>query len=232
MNRDACFRQIERKFTHKIPSAEPQNRFFVNISINRISFRSPIVNCKFAYFRLVKISGPDYQLIVQALEHLPLRKDLRREFYRTRTNELLKTIFGVTEQLTRLDSGAPVLASRFISISHSEEFLAVLVSGSPCGIDVQVPDRELNRGKDWFYNDEERQVFGSETSEDELYRIWCAKEAFYKMKQGKIDDLRSDVSVIRLHEEKAIVRHLGKDYTVVLPVNELYHLAYCLESSS
>lgn len=228
MNRGACFRQIERKYTHKTRGVKSQNRFFLNICINRITCRSSVAKCKFAYFRKVKISADCFPVVIR-FDELPGQKPDRLAFYRSETDKILSSNFGITGGVKRSSSGAPSVSSGFISISHSEEFLALLMCNVPCGIDIQVRNRELSRGKDWFYNEQERNVFGDEPSEDELYLIWCAKEAFYKMKQGLIDDLRSDVSITQIHPEQAILIYREKEYTIVLSGENRYCLAYCFE---
>jgi 4'-phosphopantetheinyl transferase len=72
----------------------------------------------------------------------------------------------------------------YISLSHSKSFICFAISNSPVGIDIEL----ANRNRDFlalaktFMSDEEVQYLAQNTEiqADTFYRIWCAKEAYYK----------------------------------------------------
>lgn len=96
-------------------------------------------------------------------------------------------------------SGQPVVADRpglFISVSHSNGWCALAISTERAvGVDIQTFTSRLDRGMDYFVNDFEREQLGTDFSSSDLYLIWCAKEAFYKQREGQIADLKNDVTV-------------------------------------
>lgn len=89
--------------------------------------------------------------------------------------------------------GAPILVTqgelvgKLLSVSHSEGLVAVALSDSAVGIDLQYPSPKLRRVESRFVGDGERQLF-SETekslnvSRDTMLLIaWTIKEAVYKL---------------------------------------------------
>lgn len=99
------------------------------------------------------------------------------------------------------ESGQPFVAGHphlFISISHSNGWCALAVSEKhPVGSDIQTFTSRLERGMDYFVNQQERQGFKENPDLRKLYLTWCAKEAVYKQLEGKgIDDLRKEVTVL------------------------------------
>lgn len=86
-------------------------------------------------------------------------------------------------------SGRPQLwtnqGEKKISISHSGDYLAVLLSGSDFyGVDIQIMKPKIKNLAHKFLNESELNLLKS-TSENELTKVlttcWCAKETLYKM---------------------------------------------------
>lgn len=114
------------------------------------------------------------------------------------------------------ETGQPCLKGKpevFLSVSHAKGWVAVSLGSEPVGVDIQPFSSRLKQGQDYFRNERER-VF----SEDEkaLHLIWGAKEAFYKLKEGQIPDLKEAVSV----------RRISKDTLVLEFESKLYELGY------
>jgi 4'-phosphopantetheinyl transferase len=96
--------------------------------------------------------------------------------------------FGVCDaRLEVLENGKPHLVGSdlFFSLSHSEEGVAAVVSGTPVGIDIEkikpVTDKLIN----YVCNEKEREYI--ESGDDKEYRffaVWTAKEAFFKKNGG------------------------------------------------
>ncbi|WP_300663281.1 hypothetical protein [Fluviicola sp.] len=102
-------------------------------------------------------------------------------------------------------SGQPYFEAKselFLSISHSKGWFAVMVGRKPVGIDVQVYSERLKAGQDYFRNDREIEFSEDETA---LHLMWCAKEVFYKWKEGKVQDLKEEVSLLKIEKETLLV---------------------------
>ena len=90
------------------------------------------------------------------------------------------------------EHGAPYLAvGPYFSISHCKQGIAVAVSETPIGIDIETI-RPLNEGLvRKTMNDVERtHIFSSSHPETEFIRLWTQKEAYVKMQgTGIISDM-------------------------------------------
>jgi len=86
----------------------------------------------------------------------------------------------------------------FISVSHSNGWCALVLSRKAVGIDIQTFTSRLDRGMDYFVNKTEKAAFGDPPVLQQLYLTWCAKEAIYKQQEGRINDLKNDVTVFNL----------------------------------
>ena len=103
----------------------------------------------------------------------------------------LKHSFDIDEQnfnFAKLDCGAWTVEGAEISISHSDDAIAVAVSSSSVGIDIErVHKPRSNRMAEFIMNERELKVFNSlpdEEKEERLIEIWTAKEAIFKTKKA------------------------------------------------
>jgi len=97
--------------------------------------------------------------------------------------KLLKN-FGYTDQDLFYDnSGKPQLKDRhFISITHSYNYAAVVVSGSPVGIDIEKQRHKILNIASRFIGYESHYL--NENSDKYIQKltwIWCIKESLYKL---------------------------------------------------
>ncbi len=111
---------------------------------------------------------------------------------------------GVRESLLKLgfdtavlyrESGQPYLEHYpefFVSISHSKGWFAVYVAVHPVGIDIEVENPRIKEGASYFVNEQEQSFIGNLP---DLHLIWGAKEAFYKLKEGAVSDLKNEVTL-------------------------------------
>ena len=88
--------------------------------------------------------------------------------------------------------GAPYLAvGPYFSISHCKQGIAVAVSETPIGIDIETI-RPLNESlvRKTMNNQEQTHIFSSSHPETEFIRLWTQKEAYVKMQgTGIISDM-------------------------------------------
>jgi 4'-phosphopantetheinyl transferase len=92
--------------------------------------------------------------------------------------------------------GKPFLAdgSRRISISHSGEFAAVLVSSEfNVGIDIELLRDRIIRVADRFMTTAEREQAADPCRLEKLYVHWCSKESLYKFYGGFIHDMQHQI---------------------------------------
>jgi phosphopantetheinyl transferase len=83
--------------------------------------------------------------------------------------------------------GAPQvdIHDRYISVSHSRGVVAVLISDTPCAVDIEHKDRDFRRVASRYLSDREREI----AEQNNLFaEMWSAKEALYKYhKRGSLD---------------------------------------------
>ena len=72
----------------------------------------------------------------------------------------------------------------YISLSHSNGLICLAISGSPIGIDIEAATKHrdfLTLAKTIMSDDEVNYyIQNASTHADLFYRMWCAKEAYYK----------------------------------------------------
>lgn len=78
--------------------------------------------------------------------------------------------------------GKPYLtkASRFISFSHTSDYLVAISSDNVVGIDIQQYSQKIERVAHKFVADSERQFIDNQQKINYLHLLWSAKESLYK----------------------------------------------------
>jgi 4'-phosphopantetheinyl transferase len=138
-------------------------------------------------------------LFFEELQELSVLKGRKRTEWLS-SRYLLHQLSNVTDRYPCLKDpfGKPYFKdyNRFISLSHSSEYTAAMISDSPCGIDVQVIVPKISRIVSKFIRDDEF-AFIPETANDILYyhAIWGAKEAMYKAYGKRGLDFKNDMKV-------------------------------------
>ena len=104
------------------------------------------------------------------------------------------------------EHGAPYLEhGPYFSISHSKQGIAVAVSDTPVGIDIEGM-RKLDDGlvRKTMNPDEQSRIAASANPSQEFIRLWTRKEAYVKMLgTGIISDMHAilcDTSSVQWHE--------------------------------
>ncbi len=85
--------------------------------------------------------------------------------------------------LTYNESGKPFLGNHFFSISHSGNIVAVCLSTSEVGIDIELIRKDRNYdllAKRYFSPEEKNEYDRSEDKAGCFVRLWTRKEAFHK----------------------------------------------------
>lgn len=98
---------------------------------------------------------------------------------------MLRKVLGGDAELRYASSGALILSKpmegiEFLSVSHCTEWVAVMLCGKRCGVDVESLEREFSRVASRYITHEERQQFEATVGENFEALVWSAKEALYK----------------------------------------------------
>ena len=131
-----------------------------------------------------KMSEPIEELIqlgVAIPENIKSKKKIKEWM----CSRLLLKQLAPNSNLSYNQHGAPILSNgRAISISHSHEYCAILVSLQTAAVDIEFISTKANRLKDQFISKEEEGLI----KKSEIYTlIWCAKECLFKIHQkGKL----------------------------------------------
>ena len=125
----------------------------------------------------------------------------RREWYAWRA--LLRSLEGDVE-VSYDGCGAPYIEGRadvFISVSHTGDYVAVMLSDHRCGLDLEMADRDFARVKSRYISSDEERFLSMAYAEAIL---WCAKEAAYKWNNENGLELRDDIKVLSVEDDGSI----------------------------
>ena len=101
---------------------------------------------------------------------------------------------------------APELDEKqFISISHSDDLLAIMLSNKRIGIDIEkISSKALQVSSKFILNNKH-----DELSKEKATLIWCCKEAIFKWYQKGDIDFKNDICLERFHiKEKGKIKVL------------------------
>ena len=97
-------------------------------------------------------------------------------------------------------------ANHAISISHSHDFVAILISPSPfIGIDIQRKQDNILRIRNRFINEFEKRSFDYDNIDD-LTLIWCAKECVYKIHGDRNVFFKEHMTVERVIKDDSRIK--------------------------
>ncbi len=114
------------------------------------------------------------------------------------TRALLKELMGEELVITYHDTDAPYLQDSpySISISHTQEYVAVLLQDKPySGVDIERRGDRILKVQQRFMTEEESATIGSTHETDHLLIYWCAKEALFKLIDQKEVDFRRHLRI-------------------------------------
>tara|TARA_A100001015_G_C14916802_1_gene682696 strand:- start:131 stop:745 length:615 start_codon:yes stop_codon:yes gene_type:complete len=119
-------------------------------------------------------------------------------------------------------SGIPLINSKLnISISHSNQMVAVLLSGnSKIGVDIQLKENKILNVQDKFLNNSEKLKIKYQTDIDYLTMIWTAKESIYKAIGIKGISFSNNIIIKKISNNK------GQGYYVDGKVKDKFNLVF------
>lgn len=107
---------------------------------------------------------------------------------------IVRRELGDAVQISYDEYGAPQIdvEGKFISVSHSKGVVAVLISDTPCALDVEQCERDFGKVASRYLSDCEREM----AERNNLFaEMWCAKEALYKYYRKGALDLVCDLTI-------------------------------------
>ncbi|MFI3304509.1 MAG: 4'-phosphopantetheinyl transferase superfamily protein [Rikenellaceae bacterium] len=126
------------------------------------------------------------------------------------------------------ESGAPYMVGSdlYIGVSHSSRAVALIVSKSPCGIDVESCDRNFEGVASRFTTAEEIALFEERSRAEILPIIWCAKETLYKIAGCEGVDLIRDLELLAVDGDKLQARALTQKHHLRFEIRDGECLVY------
>lgn len=116
-------------------------------------------------------------------------------------------------------SGRPVVGGKFISISHTRGYVALMLSAShEVGVDIEYRSERVRKIAPKFIRDDEAEEM-EKLSTEEMLIIWCAKETAYKYFSA--DDLQyfeMRVSAIDAEKGSCRVENLKRGATLKIKI--------------
>lgn len=152
---------------------------------------------------------------------------------------LLRVMLGEDLKIEHLATGKPYLKDSHlnISISHTEKYVALLLSESErIGVDIEMISEQVTRVRKRFISEKE-----NIDSDNELLHLmlhWSAKETVYKALNEKGLNFREDILLDHFNPKKSGMIMAGEFYSnykltfnVEYIVREDYVLTYTLKSN-
>ena len=129
----------------------------------------------------------------------------------------LDDYFGFGE-IGVLDSGKPVITNPegyYISVSHSGEIIAVVISPVPVGVDIEeIKEFDYSKIWEWFLSDNEKNEVTDNLS---FFNVWVKKEAESKISGKGIFSLRyRDTSAMFTCLSKEVSAFAGKEFSAYI----------------
>lgn len=172
------------------------------------------------WFRSQLMLNEKEKELIDAIKH-PQRK-----LHWLSSRVLIRTLMQ-TNRFIHLESdlnGKPVIRNFPVelSLSHSADLSALLLSKKfKVGIDIEQMDHKVLRIQHKFVSEKELQWVSEEERVEQLYAIWCAKEAMYKLYGQKKLDFRQHLFVERFdYADSGLIngKILKGDYSLELKV--------------
>lgn len=162
-----------------------------------------------------------------------LRPDSRRRLEILATRCLLKEMLDGEQIVSYDEYGAPSLtgSGQYVSISHTDGYVAVIIAGKPVGIDIERRGRRVERVRSKFMQVSEDALV-AETPDPVLsmHLIWSAKEAVFKFLGQQYFDLQNLTCVTSIDFMRGVmtmdVCGLESALTIYFETTEDYVLCY------
>ncbi len=120
----------------------------------------------------------------------------------------LREELGADCQIEYTDLGAPCIvgSTLFLSISHTRNSVAILLSDSACGIDIELKSRRFSTIAGRYLTSAERDIISADSVPMALAIAWSAKEAAYKYSADSALDMLRDITIISIDYSARLIQ--------------------------
>ncbi len=100
------------------------------------------------------------------------------------------------------DKNKPFADNCYVSISHSNDMVAVCTSEKPIGIDIEKIDgtRDMKKISKRFYHGKELEYFNNNPTAECFFEIWTKKEAYSKIGGEGVGEVFNGFDLFNLEE--------------------------------
>ena len=152
-----------------------------------------------------------------------LSEDFKDDFFNKLKNNKRKLEYACTRLLLKeFESnlkisynkyGAPILNNnKFISISHSNNLAAIIISDNKVGIDIEkISKKPLHLANKFISKNDNISM-----DTHDYCLAWSAKEAIYKLHEIGGLDFKNDISIKQINKEKKIINVKFKNKSLFL----------------
>lgn len=144
------------------------------------------------------------QLKAESIKKLEKFSSTKRKLEFLATRNLLAEIGLKDDDLFYREDGAPLIKNGNISISHTSNFVAIIISNKKVGIDIEKNRQQILRIKHKFVNADEEALFNTNSLE-ELSVIWNCKEAMFKLCNRTGIDFKKNLNVSKIDFKDKII---------------------------
>lgn len=164
-----------------------------------------------------------------------LKPESRRRLEILAVRCLLKDMMGEEQEVVYDEFGAPSLSDSnlFLSISHTDGYVAAIVGDQPVGIDIERRGKRVERVRSKFLQASEEALLNSESDPMlSMHLIWSAKETVFKFLGQKYYDLQNLTCITRIDFEERFmtmeVEGRNKPLTIHFEYTDEYVLCYSI----
>lgn len=143
-------------------------------------------------------------------EHLATLSAPARRAQWSTVRTIIRRELGEDAELRYNFSGALVLAKpvgdiHYLSVSHTAEWVAVLLCENRCGVDIESLDRHFSKVASRYISHEEQERLAEKVGERFEALMWSAKEAIYKYGAHEGFDFLRDLVVTDIDTQQGIL---------------------------
>ena len=131
------------------------------------------------------------------------------------------------------------LDGKYVSITHSHQFAAIIISDETVGIDIELQREKIIRIADKFVNETELKRLKSLDTQDYIKKLtvkWGAKEAIFKIRNEKGISFKDHIQVkpFEIGEKETIatleMENLKQEFSIYFEEFEGFTLVYAFEN--
>ena len=172
---------------------------------------------------LVNRKTKDYQLVIAAIDTLSPNGISKREKEVFASRKIINILFP-NYQLSHDKFGAPLLSNgKAISISHSKNFIAVIITNKSASIDMEHISEKALKVAPKFLNKQER---SKANNSEQATLFWSAKECLYKIHKERGLTFSTDLSIDYIKESKIECYIFAQKFTLTYEKFENHWLVY------